>query len=308
MTEYTYRNWEADKGLEDLQAEVFNEANQYKFVPANGDQIKQEYEQERIDPRTVRYAFEGKRMVAYMKGRVREKSKEVHLSFPWAVEGTPQTVQQRVFSEMMSYFQENYPSYKLRVNAMANPKENLDFLEKYGFVKKNVWRTVYFSPQNLAEGSYKDPYTSKIGSEEDIDALITLIKEDGRYTSQFPKDDDIRSYLKKVFEIGHLVMIFEKEELIAASAPLLTAPNPEADEIIIQRFTAYKYVKEQRGSIPLLIELAMECIASGYGHDNLFSLYTDDVDSPQDQREFLSKLTPQKTEILMYYYYLEEKK
>ena len=306
MTEFQYKNWEVDKGLEDLQAEVFNEANQYKFAPASGDQIRQEYEQEKIDPNTIRYAFKGEKMIAYVKGRVREKAQEVHLSFPWAIEGTPVEVQDKLFGGLLEFLKEKYPSYTLRVNVMANPKENLEFLDKYGFVEKNVWKMLYISQKSLAESPYEGTYTTRVGREMDIDDLIKLIHEDGRYSAQFPKDEDIMSYFKeKVLETGHLILISEGDELIAASAPLVFAPTPEDEERIIQRFSAYKYVKEQKGSIPLLIEMAKECITTGYGRDKPFLVYTDNMDSPSDQREFLNQLTPEKSEILMYYYYLD---
>ncbi|NHJ02674.1 MAG: hypothetical protein EAX86_11090 [Candidatus Heimdallarchaeota archaeon] len=306
MTEYIYKNWEPNKGFENLQADVFNEANQFKFAPANGDQIKQEYEQEKVDPQTIQYAFHGDKMIAYVKGRMRKKSKEVHISFPWAVQGTPVEVQDKLFADMILYLQRQYPSYQLRVNAMAKPEENLDFLKKRGFVERNLWKAVYLSVQSLVEASYKIPYTSRLGSEYDIDALIKLFKADGRYSAQFPTDEDIVKYFRdNVFTTGHLILLYENDKLIAASAPLVTSSSPEEEESIIQRFTAYKFLKEQKGSIPLLIELAKECLVTGYGANKPFLTYIDDMDSPRDLREFIGKITPLKSKVLMYYYYLK---
>ncbi|MFX0184958.1 MAG: hypothetical protein ACFE95_17890 [Candidatus Hodarchaeota archaeon] len=127
---------------------------------------------------------------------------------------------------------------------MAKPKENLEFLKKHGFVEKNVWKTLFLPLPSVAQAKYKEKFSARIGTEEDIDSLISLIKEDGRYTSQFPNDDDIRKYLmEKVLSTGHLVLIYENNNLTAASAPLVLKPSQDEEERIILRFTAFKDVK-----------------------------------------------------------------
>ena len=65
MTEYEYKMWEPNRGLEEQQAEVYNEANEYKFHPAKADQIKNLYSRYKMKPEYVRYAFHGKKMVGY---------------------------------------------------------------------------------------------------------------------------------------------------------------------------------------------------------------------------------------------------
>ncbi|MFX0184957.1 MAG: hypothetical protein ACFE95_17885 [Candidatus Hodarchaeota archaeon] len=89
MVDYKFMNWQPNEGLEELQAEVFNEANLFKFQPANADQIRKQYEEENIDPKTIKYAFLEDKMIGYIQARIREKSKEVHFSFPWVLPDTP---------------------------------------------------------------------------------------------------------------------------------------------------------------------------------------------------------------------------
>jgi hypothetical protein len=40
--------------------------------------------------------------------------------------------------------------------------------------------------------------------------------------------------------------------------------------------------------------------------DSILVVYTDDMDTPHEQAEFLAKFTPIKSDLFMYYYYLEK--
>ncbi|MHA2224555.1 MAG: hypothetical protein ACXAC8_05095 [Candidatus Hodarchaeales archaeon] len=309
MVDYIYKYWEPNQGFEELQAEVFNEGNSYKFQPANADQIKNQYEKENIDPKTVRYAFSGEKMVSYVQARIKEKSKEVHFSFPWAVPDTPTDVQDKLFDEMLTYIQkqENLSDSKIRVNAYAKPEENLEFLRKRGFVEKNAWKNLLLPLSDVSRAKYDEKFSSRIGTEEDIDSLITLIKEDGRYVSQFENDEAISKYLKEsVLATGHLVLIYENDILAAASAPLIFKPPQEDEKRIILRFTAFKNVKNQETFIPMIVEVAKECLSSDYGKNKPLLVYTDNMDSPPQQITFLEQFDPIKSEEFMYYYYLEK--
>ncbi|MFX0151292.1 MAG: hypothetical protein ACFFAJ_10955 [Candidatus Hodarchaeota archaeon] len=295
--------------LEELQAEVFNEANLFKFQPANADQIKKQYEKEKVDPNTIKYVFLEDKMVGYIQARIREKLREVHFGFPWVLPGTPMEVQNKLFDDMLSYIQhqDKFADFKIRVNAMAKPEENLDFLRKRGFVEKNVWKTLFLPLPSVAQAKYDEKFSARIGTEEDIDLVISLIKKDGRYASQFPSDNDIREYLvEEVLSTGHLVLVYENNSLTAASAPLVFKSSQEEEERIILRFTAFKDIKNQEAYIPLLVEVAKECLKSGYGKEKPILVYTDSMDSPREQIEFLKQQSSIKTEILMYYYYLEK--
>jgi hypothetical protein len=306
MTKYDYKNWEPGKGLEASQATVFNEGNQFKFQPASEDQIKQTYEKENVDPKTIRYAFLEDKMISYVQARIRDKTKEIHLSFPWAISGTPVEVQDTLFDDMLSYVQEHqkYSTYKIRVNAMAKPEENLTFLKKRGFAEKNVWKVLFLSHSSVAKVTYDEKFTSRVGTEEDIPLLVNLIKEDGRYSAQFSEDEQIIKYFKEsVLVTGHLILVFVKDDLVGATAPLIVKPSENEEERVILRFSAFKDAKTQDAFVPLVIEVSKECIDSSYGNDKPLVMYTDSMDSPKELQTFLNQFTPVKTEILMYYYY-----
>ena len=308
MTSFVYKNWEPDKGYEEQQAEVFNEANSFKFQPASGEQIKEQFSKEKINPKHVKYAFKDNKMIGYIQAKIKDNVKEIILSYPWTLPGTPPKVQSSLFDEMLSYFkaQKDLAEYRFRVNAMSKPESHLEFLRSRGFVEKNVWRTLLISLTEIASVTYDSKYTTRIGSESDIDIVIQLFKDDGRYAAQFATDEAIRQYLiEKVLAIGHLVLLYENKELIAASAPLIFKPPQHEEERIIQRFTAFKNVKDPEPFIPLLIELAKECLNSGYGKDKPILIYTDLIETPPEQQVLIKHFTPLRSDILMYYYYLD---
>ena len=197
MIEFNYKYWEANKGFEELQADVFNTSNQYKFFPATADQIKMQFEKENIDPKTVKYAFRGEEMVGYVQARIREKSKEIHISFPWALPETPVEVQNKLFDEMITYLKvhETFQDYKIRSNVFAKPVTNLEFLKKRGFKEKNAWKSLYFDLSSLSQATYENKFHSRVGTKDDIDIIVSLINQDGRYTSQFKDDEAIKQYL-----------------------------------------------------------------------------------------------------------------
>ena len=163
---------------------------------------------------------------------------------------------------------------------------------------------LYLSLVDLAKTEYESKYTSRLASKEDMGGLIELVKADGRYNSQFKDESEISAYFEKVFETGHLVLIFDKDVLKAAGAPLVYKPKEEADERIILRFEAYVESKNRLEYIPLVVEIAKECVKSNYGGSLPFVVFTDDVDTLHSHRDFFKKQNPIKSEVIMHYYYL----
>ncbi|MFW9853515.1 MAG: hypothetical protein ACFFFG_00545 [Candidatus Thorarchaeota archaeon] len=303
-----YRHYEPNKGYEELQAQIYNDANPANYPPATADQIIKRYQEEGIDPRMVRYAFEGDNMIAYIQARKRSSVNEVHLSFPWGRKGCPTEIQDKLFNDMLNFCQETFSDHTVRVNLPATLTENVKFLQQKGFVEKNRWYQYFVDLKDISSLKYdQSRYSSQIASETDVESLIDLIKVDGRYKSNFKTDSEIRDYLVgKVLATGHLVMIHDNGELTAASAPLLYKLPLKEKEAIILRFTAYRDSKSQEAYRPLLIEVAKECMRSNYGVDHQMSLYSDQMDTPPQVRSVIEGLNSE-GELAFYYFYQEEK-
>lgn len=300
MVEIHYKFWKPDQGFEEQQAEVFNEANDYKFQPASSNQIKKQYSALKMNSKHVRYAFHGEKMVGYIQARVQEQVKEIVISYPWIIPSTPPEVQETLFEEMIQFFldQDQFSTFQVRVNPMAKPKANLEFLKERGFVVKNTWKELLLPLSEVANAKYDPKFISHVGSEGDMEALIALIKEDGSYANQFDSDEKIRDYITdRVVSKGQLILVYENEILTAACAP------KEEENRIIMDFAVYKNVKNQEPFIPLFVELAKACVNSGYGNNKPILVYTDNTDTPREEQVFLKQFTPVKSEILMYYFY-----
>ncbi|MHA1945903.1 MAG: hypothetical protein ACXAC6_12520 [Candidatus Hodarchaeales archaeon] len=304
MSNYFYKNWEPNQGLEEQQTEVFNEANKYKFQPANAKQIKKRFNEQKINPEHVKYAFCQDKMVGYIVARVQEQIKEIVISYPWTVPNTPTVIQETLFDNMIQSFRDKdkFSDYKFRVNPFAKPKENFEFLKERGFLVANTWKELLLSMSDVAEADYNPKFVSRIGSEEDVEVLISLTKEDGSYAKNLNSDEKIREFIKdEVVPTEHVILVYENEMLKAACAP------KEEEKRVIMNFAVFKEVKDQEPFIPLFVELAKACVKSGYGKRKPILVYTDNMDTPVEEQEFLKQFTPVQTEILMYYCYLENK-
>ncbi|MHA2270772.1 MAG: hypothetical protein ACXACI_02850 [Candidatus Hodarchaeales archaeon] len=302
MTDYSYRYWEPDQGLEEQQAKVYYEANDIDFRPEAPNRIKEQFSKFNIKPEHVRYAFRGEKMVGYIHARIQERVKEIVLSYPWTVPNTPAEVRDTLFDEMVQFFQDQdeFSDFQIRVNPFTKPEANLEFLKQRGFVIKNTWKRLLLPLSEVAKGNYDPKFTSRFGTEEDIEALISLTKDDGSYAKQLDSDEKIRKYItENVLPTGHLVLVYENEILTAACAP------KEEEKRVIMDFAVFRDVKNQEPFVPLFVELAKACVNSGYGKNKPIVVYTDNMDTPVEEQKFLQQFTPVQTEILMYYCYLE---
>ncbi|MHA1975888.1 MAG: hypothetical protein ACW98I_03175 [Candidatus Hodarchaeales archaeon] len=300
MTEFEYKLWEPDQGLEDQQAEVFNDANEYKFQPADGDQIRKLFSKYKMQSEYVRYAFRGKKMVGYIHARVQEQVKEIVLSFPWTVPHTPAEVRDTLFQSIIQYFRDQvkFTHFQIRVNPMVQPEANIKYLLKQGFNIKNTWKELLLSVSEVATGKYDSKFSSRLGSEEDIDDLTNLIKQDGSLTKQLDTLDKIKTYItEQILPTKHLILVYEDEILCAACTP------KEEELRVIMDFAVFRHIKNQEPFIPLFVELSKACIKSGYAKNKPILVYTDNMDTPAVEQKFLKKFTPVKTKILMYYCY-----
>lgn len=300
MPDYHYKSWEPDQELEEQQAEVYNEANTYKFQPATADHIKNQFTKYKIDPEFIKYAFNRKKMVGYVQARVQEQKKEIILSFPWTISNTPTEVRDTLFHDICQFFkdQDNFTDFKFRVNPMAKPKANINFLLKQGFVIENTWKKLLLSLSEVAKAEYDPKFTSRLGSEEDIEELIDLTMKDGSYKKQLDTYEKRRQYItEKIVPTNHTILVYEDGILGAACTP------KEEENRLVMDFVVFRKVKNQELFIPLFVELAKACKNSGYGKNKPILVYTDNMDTPIKEQKFLQQFTPVQTKILMYYCY-----
>lgn len=282
-----YRYWEPNQGLEELQAKIYNEKNPSP-QPVTAQQIIERYQREKIDPKTVRYAFdEDGQSLAYIQARDYENVEETHLGYPWALPSCPKEVQDKLFDEMLDYLKQREiaKEYAIRMNAAVDNKEILDFFKEKGLVEKSKGYRYEIDMNKVTKSDYEEKdFTTRLATSDDIDLLVDLIKADGRYLGQFASDEDITNYFRdRVLKGGqekgnNAVLVFKNDTLVMASAPLLFQAPGEEEERLILRFHAFRSGNEQAYK-PLIVNLVKECVSNNYATDKPISTFIGSRDS-----------------------------
>ncbi|MFX0124160.1 MAG: hypothetical protein ACFFAE_11030 [Candidatus Hodarchaeota archaeon] len=282
-----YRYWEPNKGLEELQAKIYNENNP-SSRPVTSQQIIERFEREKIDPKTVKYAFDEEgNLLAYIQARDYESVEETHLGYPWALPNCPKEVQDKLFDEMLEYIKQRdiAKKYAIRMNTSVDNNKIMDFFKGKGLVEKTrgYRYEVDVNEVNKSDYSEKD-FSTRLATLNDVDLLVDLVKADGRYVGQFGSDKDISDYFKdRVLKDGEekgnkAVMVFKDDTLVMASAPLVFKAPEDDEERLILRFHAFRGGNEQAYK-PLIINIAKVCVSNNYGTDKPLSTFIGERDT-----------------------------
>ncbi len=268
-----YTVWEPDRGLEDIQAEIFSHAS---GIPERAEVIRERNLQRA--PEMTRYALtkEGEPL-AYITAR--DSSSETgrtYISYPWTMPGCPSDVQLKIFDEMMNYLDAREETKEIGTTIIQRSKlrdSQLDFFKNRGFTEDNhIFRYILaldvVETSNLEVSKEAAALTSKVATENDMDYLVEIFLAEESLRSQISDDEGIKSYFRdRVLKDGHAIILFDGDKVVAATAPLRFQPNNVRvfgdEERIIMRFTAmrsgYNYAWPR-----LLVELAKECKKAGW--------------------------------------------
>ena len=271
--EIEYEIWESGQGLEDIQAKIFSEAS---GIPERAEVIR--LRNENKAPEMTRYALtKDGEPLAYVTARDSgSEPGRTYIGYPWKLDGCPEDVQLKIFDEMMVYLDAREETREVGTTVIESSKlrdTQKEFFSKRGFQEgDHVFR--YLLPMDVTETSSMKvsekaaALTGKVASEDDIDALVEIIQQDRGLSSQFPDVKGIKSYVTdRVLTDGHAVLLFDKDKVVGATAPLrLPADHVRIvgdEERIIMRFTAirpgYNYAWSR-----LLVEMAKECKKAGW--------------------------------------------
>ncbi|MHA2273570.1 MAG: hypothetical protein ACXACI_17080 [Candidatus Hodarchaeales archaeon] len=271
--EVEYRYYEPNQGLEEQQAKLYSEIS---GNPATGEEIKARYEREKIDPKTVRYAFDkDNKMLAYVQARDYPTVEETHLGYPWALPECPPVVQDKIFDELTAYIKDRKETLAIKVSAAIENEKAITFFKKKGLVEAERFYT-YSVDLDVTETSkleIDEAFTSRAATEDDLDLILELAKTDPN--AAFSDEAQWTEYFKeRVFEQAksgetarYPILIFHEDQLVCASAPLRMEPDGRFvtgdQEKIIFRFqlTRPGFVHAWK---TLATEIAKECVAAGW--------------------------------------------
>lgn len=242
ILEVIYKNWDSDHSprLEEIQADIFNKNN--KNANVTGEQIKQRYDSEKIDPETVRYAFtKDENPLAYCQARdynVNEENEETHLGFPWSLEGCPKEVQEKLFNDLLEYIKARKKKVPIKINIAVNNKEQVEFIKAREFKVASEFYRSSFNVNTILEKTFdNEGYSSRIATENDLELLVETSIADKNLGQAFKTREEFVTYFKdRVFKDGPIVLIFKGEDFIAAYSPLHYNLNNEENQSLIFRF------------------------------------------------------------------------
>lgn len=272
-----YQFWESNKGLEEHQATIYNKITNNSVTAQS---ITDRLEREKIDKKTVRYAFtEEGNPLAYIQARDYPSTPSTIIGYPWALKDCPPGVQDKLFDEMLDYLKtrEIAKEYPIRFTTNAKRTNVLEFIKTKNFVEISKNYAFRVDLDTLSNSSFSGTdYEARLATMNDIDILVKLLTEDGSFTGALDSEDAKIDYFKnRVLKEGLAVLVFENNNLVMAAAPLIV----DNDRLIL-RFHAF--LKNKKDSFhKLIIGIAKECIASNYGIDFPLSINVNEKQNPE---------------------------
>ncbi|MHA1137291.1 MAG: hypothetical protein ACTSSE_12470 [Candidatus Thorarchaeota archaeon] len=245
-----YKNWESGKGLEEIQAKIYTEVS---GIPVNPEQIGPRNDERGTD--ATRYAFtkEGEPLVYITSDIVDADNGRVLVGYPWSLPECPIEVKDKLLNDMIDHLKNKEGTQTIITSVVLQSKtknEQIEYFEKRGFVEDE--RGFAFNKDFDIEKTIKKEFDgpagalkAKVATDDDLDTLIELTKVDPRMNSAFPNDDAYEPYFKdRVLKDGYAVILFDGNEAVAASAPLLFKPDGRIlqgdEDRVIMRFTSIR--------------------------------------------------------------------
>ena len=267
-----YRHWEPDQGLEEIQAKIYTKAS---GLPARADQIR--VRNLSRDPQMTRYALtETGKPLAYITARDSSSEKgRVYIGYPWTMPDAPTEVQETLFDELYGFLIKRKETEEVATTVVYTAKiadKQLAYWRDKGFVEdERLYRyQLDFNFNEISKWKLSNElmtYTSRSATTKDLKHLYEISQVDPQLAREFETEDARESYFKdRVLKDGHAVLLFDKDKVIAASAPLRIEPDQLfllGDESrVLMRFTAlrpgYEHVWKR-----LVYEVAKEAKKAG---------------------------------------------
>lgn len=252
---YHYKNYEPNKGLEAIQAEIFNQANNRNVKP---EEIRERFERENIDPKTVIYAFDEKdQPVAYVQARDYPNRQEIHLGYPWAISGCPIDVQKKMYIDLLTYIKTRDSDLKIMTN-IPDKSGFIEFVKAQKFIENRRTVLINVDKNSIGKTKYLSlPYSIKKATIEDLDrikhayfkALGDLARSD---------DENFTKFLSDCIESGYTYMAIKNDKIAGVCTNRVPDPetiNQEGQFVGLQFFFALIGEEE---AIPILMNNAIE--------------------------------------------------
>jgi hypothetical protein len=271
--EINYKNYEPNQGLEEIQAKLYSMNNNREV---KGEDIQKRFEEEKIDPKSVLYAFtENNEPLGYVQARDYPQLGQIHMGRPWTTPECPEEVKDKLFNELFSYMVSRKSDLNLLLNTNNDPKLEKLALEKEMKLDRNVIQ-FEFDINSLSQfdaTSYN--YSIRKATIEDLD----IIKRCRNLAySQDPDDNNERmlEFLKTTIETGYFYLIFDENTLIGACASRKPADDDETMNLGVG--PVFTLLEKEEAIIILFKNALTVAHEAGWKKDHISIGYTDEND------------------------------
>lgn len=302
-----FKNYTPDAGLEEIQAVIFNKANNRSVT---AQEIKERFEREKIDPKTVIYAFNNNNEpIAYVQARDYPRFGEVHLGYPWMMQNGNIEIQKRMFSDLLSYLKQRPSDLKIRTS-IPNDPEFHKFVISQGFSpeRKVVRFDITLDSINKADlpPIEQTSYSLHLAGISDLEeAMKAYFKALGDLAQA--DSPELREIVSNCLKSSFTTLI--KKEGVIAGVCCPRIPNPETENnqtdapltLGLQLF--FTSIGEE-AAIPYLMQSALETAISQNWQRGVIRInFTDENDNEMAQ---LRKIALEEKMVHQRYYFKED--
>ncbi|MHA2104925.1 MAG: hypothetical protein ACW981_15970 [Candidatus Hodarchaeales archaeon] len=233
-----YKNYEPNKGFDEIQAKIYNEAvKPYSGSEVTVEGIKERHEKNKPDFNGIRFAFTSEnKPLAYIQYHYYSSlSEKLYIGYPWSVEECPKEIQEEMYQNLLSYVKTKYSSDPIFLGYFSSKYEKVSqFALEHGFLKNHVDFNYEGDIQSLSDLSI-DKLEWKTASKQNLDLLVDLSQTDPDISKSMTRSQFEEYLIGRVFPDGHCFMLSESNKAVAACAPLKLR-----DSSVFMRFSAVR--------------------------------------------------------------------
>ena len=267
-----YKYYEKGQNLEEVQAQIYNGAiKKYRGNEATVEQIKTRYQNQDFDFKSVRYAFaKDKTPLAYIQTRIDANTKRTFIGYPWAINNCPKDVQDKLFSEMLSYIKQRDSDHQIVLgNIQEEWAEVHDFAKKYNAKVDNEFLTYALEVKEMIKLDNTE-FSMRLATSEDENNLAELARTEPGFDTAFANEDAMNDFFKDQVTNHEVLLIYKDNQLVSAGS--LTSLDLDRNGRVNIRFTATRGYKFEYWRA-FVIELSRYLASKGL-QDTSFTIFS----------------------------------
>ncbi|QEE16933.1 hypothetical protein DSAG12_02764 [Promethearchaeum syntrophicum] len=268
-----YKNYAPNEGLEEIQGKLYSMNNNRTVT---GKEIQERFEQEKIDPKSVIYAFSSEnKPLAYIQARDYPQLGQVHLGRPWATPECPNEVKEKLVNDLFNYMDSRDTDLKLLINTNLEPKME-KLAQDHNMVLDRNTIQFEFDLSTIAKFD-RSPYnyTIRKATIADFEAIYTC-RNLAFKTDPNERNDRFSEFLKTTINSGFFYLVYEGETLIGAGASRKPTEGEETTNLALA--TVFTLLEKEEVIVFLFDHLLKLAEKDGWKKDHISIGYTDEND------------------------------